>query len=309
MQTFPIGKYIKYNRLNQHLTQEQLCEGLCEPATLSRLERGLQTPSNSLITALLYRLGLPDERFFALLSTNDDHIRQLKEEILSYNVMHNYRSGLEKLEELESLLDPDDLSSKQFALRSRAIVGKLRDGELQPYSPDEELNLLMQAIRLTVSDFDMENISDRLYGIDEIKIINQIALLYSDSGKISQALHLYDQLLEYVQQHFSKLYEPGGLLPLVAYNYARCLDMDRQYEKSIEIAEIGRQACVNYGVYRTLPGTLSIMAECCHFLGQEERSRDLYLQAYYLAKAIGHPSVEDTARREMKEYLGVEPEG
>lgn len=63
-----LGEYVKQRRLDLGLTQEQLCDGICEPMTLSRLENGKQTPSRNRINALLQRLGLPDDRYFALLS-------------------------------------------------------------------------------------------------------------------------------------------------------------------------------------------------------------------------------------------------
>ena len=40
-----LGEYIKQRRLDLGLTQEQLCDGICESVTLSRLENGKQTPS------------------------------------------------------------------------------------------------------------------------------------------------------------------------------------------------------------------------------------------------------------------------
>ena len=35
-----IGDYIKQKRLDAGMTQAQLCEGICEPITISRLENG-----------------------------------------------------------------------------------------------------------------------------------------------------------------------------------------------------------------------------------------------------------------------------
>ena len=37
-----LGEYVKQRRLDLGLTQEQLCDGICEPMTLSRLENGPQ---------------------------------------------------------------------------------------------------------------------------------------------------------------------------------------------------------------------------------------------------------------------------
>lgn len=73
---------------------------------------------------------------------------------------------------------------KQFALRSRVLLGRL-DGR---YTPLEQIDLLMQAIQLTVPRFDLESIESFLYTRDEITIINQIGLAYSDAGQNKKQL-------------------------------------------------------------------------------------------------------------------------
>lgn len=40
-----IGSIIRKRRQELGLTQEQLCRGICETVTLSRIENGKQTPS------------------------------------------------------------------------------------------------------------------------------------------------------------------------------------------------------------------------------------------------------------------------
>ena len=46
-----LGEYIRQERLKRGITQEQLCAGICEPITVSRMENGKQTPSYSRICA------------------------------------------------------------------------------------------------------------------------------------------------------------------------------------------------------------------------------------------------------------------
>lgn len=45
-----IGAFIKQRRKELKLTQEQVCSGICDPVTLSRIENGKQTPSKSEVT-------------------------------------------------------------------------------------------------------------------------------------------------------------------------------------------------------------------------------------------------------------------
>lgn len=297
-----LGEYVKQRRLDLGLTQEQLCDGICEPMTLSRLENGKQTPSRNRINALLQRLGLPDDRYFALLSKNELEMEALKKEIVACNVTEKVPEGFEKLAQFEKLADPDDQISQQFALCSRVLLGRL-DGR---YTPLEQIDLLMQAIRLTVPRFDLESIESFLYTKDEITIINQIGLAYSsDAGQNKKAAEIYYQLLKYVRKHFKETITSIGMLPLVLYNYARVLDLCGRYEEGAALAKEGREACIQYGHYQELPRCLEIEAECRHFMGDDEISKELYYQSYYLCKVIGYQVGLEIVKKEAKEYLDL----
>lgn len=208
-----LGEYIKQRRLDLGLTQEQLCDGICEPMTLSRLENGKQTPSRNRINALLQRLGLPDDRYFALLSKNELEMEALQKEIVACNANHRVEEGFETLKKFEQIADHDDQIAQQFILRSKVLLGRLD----QRYTPQEQIDLLMQAIRLTVPRFNLDEIERFFYSTDEIKIINQIGIAYSDDGQNKKAADIYYQLLKYVRKHFEETITSVGILPMVYF--------------------------------------------------------------------------------------------
>ena len=304
MKEFHIGEVIRQRRTELSLTQEELCEGIYEPPTMSRIETGRQTPSRTKLNVLLQRLGLPDDRYYALLSENEAKIVDLQKEIVSCNVLGKQEKGLEMIKELEKLADSDDTVIQQFILRSKVIFGKWDNGEIKPYLFEEKMEMLFRAIHLTVPKFNIEEIDRGLYGLDEVKVINQIAGTFSQSGQNKKAIDIYYQLLKYIKKHFQNILQSGGLLPLVCYNYARELDLVRRYEDALEIAQLGRQACVQYGQYRTLPATIALMAECYHFLNDDKKSMEYYRQAYYIHKAIGNERSIEVIISETKKYFG-----
>ena len=304
MKEFHIGEVIKQRRIELGLTQEELCEGIYEPPTMSRIETGRQTPSRTKLNALLQRLGLPDDRYYALLSDRELKIADLQKEIVSCNVLGKQEKGLEMIEELERIADPEDTTIQQFILRSKVILGKLEDGEIKPYSLEQRQDMLMQAIRLTSPKFNLEEIDRGLYSLDEVKVINQIALNYSRNDEHKKAIDIYYQLLRYIKKHFQNILQSGGVLPLVAYNYARELDLVGRYEDALEMAQLGWQACVQYGQYRTLPAIIALMAECYHFLNDDNKSIEYYRQAYYIHKAIGNEKSIEVIMSETKKYFG-----
>lgn len=297
-----LGEYIKQRRLELGLTQEQLCEGICEPITISRMENGRQTPSRNRINALLQRLGLPDDRYVALLSKNEEEISALQKEITACCIQGPTSRGWELLEDLGRIMEPDDRITQQFILSSKVVLGKA-EGR---YSAEEQLSMLTEALRLTVPRFDLEEIGRGLYCFDEVKIINQIAGVYSNNGQNRKTIAILEQLLKYIRKHYQNILQSGGLFLLVSHNYARTLSVSKRYEEAIEIAEAGRQSCIKYGHYQFLPGLLAIMAECYHFIGDIEKSKERYCQAYALYSALDK---RKNLAQLIKEINAYYPEG
>ena len=156
-------------------------------------------------------------------------ISDLQTEIVSCNVFKDSQRGLPKIAELEELADPDDHLLHQFILRSKVLLGKKENEQIIPYTYEEKLDMLFEAIRLTAPNFDIDAIYEGLYSIDEVKVINQIATVYSDLKQHKKAIDIYYQLLKYIKKHFQNILQSGGLLPLVAFNYARELDLVGRY--------------------------------------------------------------------------------
>ena len=306
MKQYFIGELIQKRRLELKLTQEQLGDGICEPITISRLENGRQTPSMNKLRALLQRLDLPEDKYYALVSKNEMQVSDLQTEIVSCNVLKDSERGLTKIAELEKLADPDDTLIQQFILRSKVLLGKKENEQMIPYPYEEKLDMLFEAIRLTAPNFDIDAIYEGLYSIDEVKVINQIALTYSRNDEHKKAIDIYYQLLRYIKKHFQNVLQSGGLLPLVCYNYARELDLVKRYEDALEIAQLGWQACVQYGQYRNLPAIIALMAECYHFLEEDEKSKEHYRQSFYLCQAINDEGCLNTIIKETQKYFGTD---
>ena len=307
-----IGEVIHQQRLALGLTQEELCQGICEPITISRLENGKQTPSRNRIRALLQRLGLPDDRFFGLLSEKELQISALEKELVSCHMRFTKSApaqrpaireeALAKHRELEALMDRDDTLLRQRILRSRYLLGT----ESGPYSLEEGIELLLQAMRMTSPNFSLDEIGRGLYTEEEIKLINNMAGAYANAGRHYDAIDIWKPLLRYLQHKTGKLPPDRVHIPLVGFNYALQLEIVKRYDESLEIAEYTRRICIDYGAYTTLPELLMVMAECHYHLGHREESAELYKQAYYLFKVLEDERNLPIIRVEAKEFLGLE---
>lgn len=301
MQNISIGEFIKHRRKELNLTQEQLCNGICDPVSLSRIENGKQTPRRTIINSLLQRLGLPDTRYYAPTSENELEINELKKDITGCAETCNIDLGFQKIEELQSRIESNDPFTQQFILRSKAVLGALD----KRYSFEEQLSLLLQAICLTVPNFELADINQHLYTFDEVNIIIQIATVYSDFDQNEKAVDIFSQLLKYVRKYYQEIITSGGLLSLVLFDYAKVLSLCGRYKEGKQLSKEAKKTCIKYGQYSVLPGCLQIYARCCHFLGEDNESEDAYCEAYYICKVIGQQKDLETVKKEALEYLGI----
>lgn len=281
-----IGEVIKRKRKELGLTQEELCEGICEPSTISRIESGKQVPAKNKLDALLQRLDLPGDRYYALLSKNELEISNLQSQIISCNVSKNKRDGLQYLKKLEEIVSEDDHLIRQFILRSKTAFGYLDGEDIRPYTFDEKEKMLFEALYLTVPKFDIKEIDKNYYTVEEIKIINQIALNYSDAGQNKKAIDVYNQFLKYIEKHLMNLKESNGLVILISYNCSRSLYLEKRYEESIAAANLGLEVSIEERCTSCLGGLLSLLGHAFHAEGRLEESKKYFYQSFYIYSVL-----------------------
>lgn len=283
MKAYNIGLFIKKKREEQHIRQEDLCRGICDKSTLSRIERGKQEPSSGILGVLLQRLGINEDQLAVLLGPKDFEISDLQKEIIGLNSQKEYEKAAEKIRRLEQLVEPTDKITQQFILRSKALIHFPED---YPASRD----LLLQALSLTLPDFDFDHISNYLLGIEEVKILNQLANSYSEAGDRRFAIHIYRQLFEDSRKHLLNSEAKVSLFTMLSYNYSRLLGLERRYEEEIEIATLGQQTCIRYNKCQYLGGLLLNIACALHELGKNDESKNKLIDAYYAHKLMQNES-------------------
>ena len=165
--------------------------------------------------------------------------------------------------------------------------------------------MLLEALQISCPGIDPEHLQGHLLGEEEGKLLNQIAITYSESGERRRAIEIYRQLMDYIQTHQVGTETGAALLPLVAYNYSRLLGRERRYEECIEVAEIGRQCCVMYNKCKMLGGLLHNIAYSLHKLGEDDKSKEILIQAYYVHKAMERSSSCEAVKKYAEETFGM----
>lgn len=307
----PIGQFIRERRQAKGMSLEELSHDICNVSNLSKIELEGRIPRSSVLHQLLERLGEPDTYYTMPLDKYENQIRPLRKKARALVVAFGKATGEERsalreealsaLEKMEKVVEKDDLLTRQRILGDRVTLGT----PAGPYPPARERELLLEALRLTVSGFDVSRIDNFRYTQEETGLINKIAITYVLEGDRKTAITIYKQLLSYIQENNQQLSRYANQLTLVAYNYARELDVDGQYDEAVRVAELGRKTAVQYGYHQALPGLLHIIAECQHYLGNDTESKELYLQAHYIYKAFEEWNDLEILKKDALEQLGL----
>lgn len=306
MKAYNIGDCIRQLREEQNVNQEDLCHGLCNKSTLSRIERGCHVPSIGTVALLLQRLGVNEDSLSFLLGTTEMEISNLHKEIEALNAQKKYDEALQKIGQMEQLTDPKDRVMQQFLLRSKALAGYLQGGQRVDYDNLTKREMLLRAIELTHPNFSLDNIGRCLLGIDEIKTINQIAITYSEAGDRRYAIHIYRQLFEYPRSRFYNTEAEISVLTMLAYNYSTLLGRERRYEECIEYAQMGYEACIKYNKARMLGGLLLNWGYALQKLGQEEESKSKIKDSYHAYRLMQRFPEAENVKKYAKETFNLD---
>ena len=292
MENIFLGNLIRKRREALNIRQDTLCSGICNTMTLSRLENGQQLPARHKIVAIMDRLGLPSDRYYVILSKNDEDISILQSEINSLVVQAEHEassviySKIEqayiKIKALKEITDNNDTVIKQFIMSKEMTLKKLE----AKISLDEQLNTAIQTLQITAPTFNPNGFTATLLSLDEITLLNQIAAIYAKKNEHIKAIQIYAQVFVYIQKHLKEVDKAKSKQALIAHNYARELDLTANYSKAITIADIGIHTCTQYEHYQFLPGLFHIQAECWYYLGNIQKCHDFFYQAYYLYKTM-----------------------
>ncbi len=282
MLSINIGNFIYNKRISNGLSQEQLCHDICcSLSTLSRIERGTHTPSPFIIAQLFERLNVKEEEVQLFLGQKDIMTFQLMEEIVALNIKKEYREALQKINELEKITPKSYILIHQFLLRSRIVAGKENEnGEILPYSPAEELEMIQRALSLTRPRLDFNHFKRSAFSLEELKLLNLLADNYSNQGKILEAIDLLRNLYEYLQDESICMEVKKILFPMISYNYSRLLFLENRFQECILIAEKGKEFCVKFNRAHTLGKLMYNLACSNHELGNDSVSIEYLKKSY-----------------------------
>lgn len=249
-----LGSLIKLNRLNQKMSQQALCEGICVPSYLSKIENGEVIPSLDMIKLLFDELAIDYLSDYEWLKQMKEQIDDFFEE-LNLNGFIHLEQLFKNLKVNESKFIHSPLVVDYYLAKLAYTCGSLeRDGYNEAY-------LLLNSIESLLSKdqrykFYFYQGIDALYfyhNYEQAKEYFELARQYLETGRLYELLAIvsykrgnyfesYQAVLEARRRYLQEgnlismigLYEFEGML---AYKTGSIVDAIEQCERAISFAK------------------------------------------------------------------------
>jgi hypothetical protein len=302
MKLYGVGNAVLHYREKSKLGQMQVCEGICNEMTMSRIETGEREFDSLISETLLSRLGKTTNRFEFLLNEEDYYYYILRENIQKAVGAGELESAKTYIEEYRKNIPDTHELHEQFLLFYEAMIMKAENKAVK-----DIVAHLYRAINLTRGDFLEPTQRLRLYSKFEIQIIYEL-LLYEEYSE-----ERIDPMFRFVDELYDVEEKAAVFVPFLYY-YGKKYKQDENWyelkkvtERAISYLQMGR----TYS-YITEFCFMKMLAEF-HLYKQtddwEEKRRSLVQRCneiYYMSMTIDDVEMMEKAECFCKEQLGCQ---
>ena len=284
---------LSVSRQEQKRTQESLCEGICEPETISRIERGKHMPHPKTYAALAQRLNLPTQKYYSSIETGDFRILELQWMLEVSISNREWEEAENKLHEIRECLDVmtnrnrQYLEQKQYIISKRKATGK--DGK--------EIDRLVSILQLTMpqatrQSWEEDEFWKHFFTKTEMQVMMAIAdVLYSE-GNYVRALQLLEKMDGYyAQKRVAQEYHYKIILLILARLTSALLQCE-EYDKAIIVIQQGIQISFQCCNQLLIGGLVNNWAHALEHTGHPQEALRLYRLAYYYNELMDSPSAK-----------------
>ncbi len=214
----------------QHITLEDLCEGICSFSMIGRIERGERFPDKELRDRILARLGVCSDGYENFLFYEDYLVWKRKQGIVNAIEKSNYETA-ENLLKYYDETDKTDKLGKQFELVMRAQMMQKRH---EP--PDLIAQMCENAVKLTVPKIDERAVGELCLSVHELDMILEYTK-YCHPEKLASRC---EEILTYIKSDMFDIYSYVKIYPKVVYYlYISTPEAARDWTRTLKLCNDG----------------------------------------------------------------------
>lgn len=221
---------IRGRRIGIGMTQEKLAEGICDPVTISRIERGENFPKRNVLLGLLEKLKWPGENYSLTSQIGEPIYHSVTSRISMLTHTERLEEAEKLLTELEPKIKEKTIFAKQYFLSMSLVkygLGKI----------DEEtcFQLLNQAFYLTVPEkITNKNLKQWHFSRTEVMCINEMSYFCGKIGNEKEILELLYIIKQFYEKQPLQLRYYRAGYELTMRNIGNLLGNIGKYEESIQ---------------------------------------------------------------------------
>jgi len=299
-----IGALMRQFREAVGLKPIDVYRGICSQSFYSRIESGERSEvSIFILEALMQRLGRDINLYFNCFPSVKEYA-EFHLRIMYLQELHigNIEQAMKAYEEFIKMGDYTQGLRLQFLLFCDAIKHIPPDGSVNWNC----LDMLDRAIKVTIPNYDEENIRILRLTNDEVQILNLMAWLYTENGQLERGLAIFTQIRESMLKSYVDDYARAKYYHVILDNLASCHDKQGNYESALEYINERENLCVRYGLLNYLNVTAHRKAVILHHLGRRKEAVAYLTMAYYSGNLTASPHMLQAVKEFARDEAGIE---
>jgi len=297
---FNFGAKLAQLRKQKGLSQAILSDGIMSREYLSQIENGHRMPNSQDVLQLFERLGYTPDQFMSQITDIDEHDAIiLRDTFRNAQAFYDEETMNRLLEKMENNKIFEKGIFLQFKLRCKATIC-WRFGK----DAGAAQEILFEAIRITIPDFDEELADTFLYGHCDIEIIILIADIYFECGKRRKSVKLLENVAKSIRKYYVTPHNRARALCFIQYYLCTNLGIMGKYKKSLKICNEAIDMAKKERIFEMLPSLNYCKACALFYLGNREEAKDIFFQVYGCYLIFGRNSevlqLENFASKELK---------
>jgi transcriptional regulator with XRE-family HTH domain len=277
MVNYNFGDLIRTLRKQRGMKQDELAGPTIDRATISKIETGKAMPKKRVLQTLLDKLNYDSQNIPSFFLS--------AEEVRIYNIMNDIDSFLsyQKKEEAMTLISElendkrfmENTVNKQYIIFSK-ILAQYRETDYFAIV----IKLLMDAIKLTIPSFKLDDIGEYHISKQELSIIIKMAECYHDNDQNERAISILYALKDNFDNKCIDRDYKGKHYPMVLNHLAFYLSSEKKHLEVVKLCDMGMDICRDTKNLYNLPHLTLTKALSLHELGENEESGKLIRIAY-----------------------------
>lgn len=310
MAVYRIGEILRMKREALGISREKLCEmsgEICSPQTLYRIECGKMKVKRETYQQLMSCMGQLPERSYASIIVPKNQYLSIKSDIYDHLVFGEFEKAEEKLLLLEQVMDRSYPRNRQYLMKYKATLAYT----LNKIDAEEYQNILVEALRCTIPQWDEIDMAEWAYNEQEMEIIFDILHTY-------HALNLDEKYLDAclkLKMNIERHYMDDDYYTLWHARVLSCIawaeSKKQQYNTAINYLALGKQDLIKW---RNMSYGGNIL--CNDYLCKRNQytktntpddtqraSKRQLVQAYYLSVAQNVKVESDFIKKKGKQFF------